>query len=242
MPEMTSLEANTAQSPLTEQEWKTLLLRLTTGRCTAFLGGESGFDGVPTRTELAREMAREFGYPLNQGVELARVAQYVATVHDRLTPKEWLTARLQSLPLADFGRQSAHRLLAGLPFHIFVTTAFDDCLLQALRKHPKDPKQELWRWNPKLREETSELPGGREPSVANPLLLRVYGHTGNLESLAVTEDDYLDFLINTCREPALVPHFIERAFSSFSLLFFGYRLDDCEFRNLMRLMAEQFRS
>ena len=54
------------------------------------------------------------------------------------------------------------------------------------------------------------------------------------ESLVLTEDDYLDFLVNISSDQALLPLRIQRALTGASLLFIGYRLADWSFRVLYR--------
>jgi hypothetical protein len=54
------------------------------------------------------------------------------------------------------------------------------------------------------------------------------------ESLVLTEDDYLDFLVAVSKEPKLLPHQIQRSLAGSSLLFVGYRLADWNFRVIHR--------
>ena len=52
--------------------------------------------------------------------------------------------------------------------------------------------------------------------------------------MVLTEDDYLDFLVEISKYQELLPPRIEEAFASTSLLFLGYRLTDWDFRVLFR--------
>jgi hypothetical protein len=52
--------------------------------------------------------------------------------------------------------------------------------------------------------------------------------------LVLTEDDYLDFLVNTSRDRDLLPPRIQEALTGASLLFIGYSLADWTFRVLFR--------
>ena len=60
-------------------------------------------------------------------------------------------------------------------------------------------------------------------------------------SLVLTEDDHLDFLVNVSRDPALIPGCLQQAFTATSLLFLGYRLSDLDFRVLLRSLAGYLR-
>jgi hypothetical protein len=50
----------------------------------------------------------------------------------------------------------------------------------------------------------------------------------------LTEDDYLDFLVNISRQQDLLPPRIQEVLTGASLLFIGYRLADWDFRVLFR--------
>lgn len=229
------------ETELSESDWETLLSRLAKGKCTPFLGGESGFDGLPTKLQIAKELAQRYGYSFDRGDDLAHVAQFVAATKYPAEPREWIIDRLSREQPSSIDANGPHGLLANLPFRIFITTALHDLLLPALKLRQKDAKEDFCRWNPLLSSQPSFLPADYQATVANPLIFRVYGNIAKMESLAVTEDDYLDFLVNTSRDPNIIPAAIEDAFARGSLLFFGYRVEDLEFRVLMRRMIEQLR-
>jgi hypothetical protein len=60
---------------------------------------------------------------------------------------------------------------------------------------------------------------------------------------ALTEDEYLDFLVNISRDQNIIPRRIQKALVNTSLLFIGYELTDWRFRVLFRgLIASLERS
>lgn len=65
-------------------------------------------------------------------------------------------------------------------------------------------------------------------------MFHLHGHLGEHDSLVVTEDDYLDFLVNIWKDRARIPPRIEKALTGSSLLFIGYALSDWTFRVLFR--------
>jgi hypothetical protein len=71
-------------------------------------------------------------------------------------------------------------------------------------------------------------------SPANPVVYHRFCHADIPESLVVTEDDYLDFLVSISRNQTIIPRQIERALVGTSLLFIGYQLTDLRFRVLFR--------
>lgn len=74
--------------------------------------------------------------------------------------------------------------------------------------------------------------------MANPVVFHLHGHDEVPESLVLTEDDYIDFLVNISRRMDLLPARIQQAMTGASLLFIGYRLADMDFRVLFRGLVE----
>jgi hypothetical protein len=70
--------------------------------------------------------------------------------------------------------------------------------------------------------------------VQNPLVYHLHGVVGIDASLVLTEDDYVDFLVNMASNPMLIHRAVEEALSDKMLLFVGYRLADWNFRVLFR--------
>jgi len=97
----------------------------------------------------------------------------------------------------------------------------------------REPKRELCRWWGDSRDQPSIFDSSYEPTVANPVVFHLHGHMDTPESMLVTEDDYLDY-VAVSREEKVIPSRIQRAFTESWLLFLGYRLEDLEFRVLLR--------
>jgi hypothetical protein len=146
-----------------------------------------------------------------------------------------------------------HRLLAGLPFRLYVTTNPDSLLAEALVAAGKRPEIEICRWNEDLALLSSiedREPDYRPDSKLRPLLYHLFGRLDRpptpdaddfnpLESLVLTEDDYFDFLIGATRNNSLIPRVVRRALSDSGLLFLGFQLDDWNFRVLFRSIMGQ---
>jgi len=171
---------------------------------------------------------------------------------DSLTQKDWdiLVQRIKSknctpflgagaaygvLPLgAEIAREWAQKYEYPLddPFNLI-----DDFMTQALRSRDKDARQELCRWNKFIDDQPSSLETGFVPTVANPVVFHLHGHIPIAESLVLTEDDYMDFLVNITRNEKLLPQRIQKALMGSSLLFIGYRISDWNFRVLLKSLA-----
>ena len=230
-------------------DWERLLPRIREGKCTPFLGAGACDGSLPLAKDIAQEWAQEYVYPLAADRDdLARVAQFLAVTRDPMFPKEQLLRRFQreDCRSPDFSEpDEPHAVLADLPLPVYLTTNYDGFMVEALRSRHKDPQREYCRWNSFVRQEPSvfEREEPFEPTVANPVVYHLHGHDGVQESLVLTEDDYIDFLVNVWRSQAAVlpgtargvlPNRIWRALAGTSLLFIGYRLSDWTFRVLFR--------
>jgi hypothetical protein len=223
-----------------EQAWDQLIGRIANGVCTPFLGAGASWPVLPLGGDIAARWAASCDYPLEDAHDLARVAQYLAIDHDAMYPKERIQAELAELGPPDFTAPTdPHALLADLPLPLYITTNYDDFMIKALRDRGRDPVQEICKWNGayNVKQHAAFLGDDptHRPTVANPVVFHLHGRFGIPESMVLTEDDYLDFLIALSeRRDELMPHQILGALSSTSLIFVGYSLADWDFRVLHR--------
>jgi hypothetical protein len=226
-----------------------LLRRIADGACTPFLGA-GACATLPRGRELAERWATEHDYPLEDKHDLARVAQYVGVLFDPMFPKEKIRDEFEALMAKPDNAPefrdptNPHGVLADLPLPIYITTNYDDFMVEALKDRNRNPRREICRWNatPGLQDLGSPFgDDSYEPSRQEPLVYHLHGHLKVLESLVLTEDDYLDFLVALSQFLAtmpsrhkLLPHRIVRALSNSSLMFIGYALADWDFRVLHR--------
>ena len=230
-------------------EWELLMERIDNGKCTPFLGAGACSPTLPLGGEIAKEWAADFSYPLTDDSDLTRVAQYLSVARDAMFPKDQMVKTLQEAldkhGLPDFGDPSEpHGFLAELPLPVYMTTNYDDFMFQALlKKKDKDPKREFCRWNGYVQNKPTifDDPAGFQPTAANPLVYHLHGHSEVVESMVLTEDDYLDFLVNVTRD-RLLPERVEEAMTGASLLFVGYSLADWNFRVLFRGLVASLES
>jgi SIR2-like domain len=219
-----------------DSDWTMLLSRIDDGRCTPFLGAGAATPALPLGSEIARAWADAHNYPLDDPGDLARVAQFLG-VDDAMWPKEQIIRRLRECNPPDFNKaDEPHTVLAKLPLPVYMTTNYDDFMVTALKQQRKVPQRDICRWNKtdSMKAEPKVLTGRFKPEPATPIVFHLHGHLGVPESLVLTEDDYLAFLVAVTREPDLLPHQIRKAFSDTTLLFVGYSLRDWNFRVLHR--------
>lgn len=233
---------------LTEDDWKILLGRIKEGKCTPFLGAGVNYKILPLGGDIAKEWSSEDGFPLQSSDDLAAVAQFIAVKYgDSMYPKDRILARLKEPQKPDFSDKDEHRLdclraLAELPLPVYMTTNYDDLLVEALRhmQPPKSPRRELCRWNSKLRGVPTVFGATAKykPDHANPVVFHLHGSDDYPSSLVLTEDDYLDFMVNISRKQSILPPRIQEALTDASLMFIGYRLRDINFRVIYRGLVQ----
>lgn len=144
----------------------------------------------------------------------------------------------ERLELPDFsdGRNNPLLLLADLPLPIYLTTSYHGFLETALRRANKDPKSVICYWDPRLRSIASvfDLDPNYTPSPTEPLVYHLYGLDKYPSSLVITEDDYLDFLVNISQDWDGIPLAVRQALADSSLILLGYGLRHWDFRVLFR--------
>ncbi len=223
-----------------ERAWSTLIARIRDGKCTPFIGAGADAGVLPLGGDVASAWASKWAYPLDDVRNLIRVAQFLAVTKDPLRPKEMIAAELGLAEPPDFGHTSEpHGVLADLDLPVYITTNYDDFMTTALKSRGRNPHREYCRWNKYTRDV-----GAAEPSVFDdpsfrptpdePVVYHLHGIREKPESMVLTEDDYLEFVVNLTRFKDLLPPPIQGAFAGSSLLFIGYSLQDWTFKVLFK--------
>jgi SIR2-like domain len=230
---------------LDQRGWDTLLRQIQRGHCTPVIGAGASATIVPGAATLAQSWADEYGYPLADKHDLARVSQYIALTDYPARPKEMMLDELEKVGDVDLSG-TPYPYLAQLPFPLYITTNYDDLISRALRP-AKAPAVDYCRWNDYESIE-ERVPAGRthQPTIAQPLVYHLHGQAQWIESLVLTEEDYLDFLISAAENSQHQSQFlrpdIRAALAGSSLLFIGYRLSDWTFRVLFRGLMRSIRA
>ena len=230
---------------MNDLSWDRLLRRIADAKCTPFIGAAASLPVLRTASEIAEEWTAEHGYPLEDSDDLARVAQYLAVREDAMAPKEMMRDEIAGKGPPDFSDpEEPHALLADLGLPLYITTNYDDFMSQALRDRGRTPTQEICKWNDSRDVQEDPAPLGDdpkyEPTREQPVVFHLHGRLDIPESMVLTEDNYLEFLVTLAErsEPdqysSLLPHQVARALSSTSLIFVGYGLKDWDFRILHR--------
>ncbi len=230
---------------LREGDWEILIGRIKEGKCTPFLGAGACADVLPLASDIANEWADRYKYPLPDHENLIQVAQFLTVEYgDSEFAKRLVKQRIETVTPNFALPDEIHSVLAGLPLPLYITTNYDDYMVQALAlKQNKKPVKELCRWNKFIKSKSIfEEEDDFSPSEERPIVFHLHGHTGNLYSMVLTEDDYLDFLINVAADRDSLPSRVVQAFTDTSLLFLGYRLADANFRVVFRSLVGYLQS
>jgi hypothetical protein len=126
-----------------------------------------------------------------------------------------------------------YRVVARLPATVFINASPDGLLTEALSEAGKTPlvRTAHWKFSP-----TSTEAEKLNPTEMNPLVLHVFGHFADPESLVLGEDDYLDYLMGVAQNQALISNVVKDAITNRALMFLGFNLTDWSFRVLFRII------
>jgi hypothetical protein len=226
---------------MTEGQWKKLISEIKQGNCTPFLGAAACYGLFQKGYEIAEEWAIECEYPIKkESSDLAKVAQYYSLhigmeKYPHQLMKEKLEKQKQNAT-PDVLNKLPHNFLARLPISIYMTTNYDNEMYLALKKVHESPTYKICDLN-KSPKNNSKLEF--VPSLESPLVYHLHGHIDNINSLVLTENDYLDFLSKITTKSLPAP--IHGALTKNTLLFIGYSLSDVTFRTLYRGIINQFK-
>jgi hypothetical protein len=255
------------------KKWPALLNAIEEGRCTPILGSGLTDAVLGARRDTAQRWADSYHFPLapHSREDLPQVAQFLSINQDPMFPFDELKKQIRQelirryrgdLPpqltnasltemTAAVGKQQReanptepHRVLAGLPLPIYVTTNPDNLLADALREAGKEPQVELFHWaaDPGIEWPPSiyDVPTPTyQPSAQQPLVYHLFGNLDYPDTLVLTEDNYFDYLIGAARNRALIPPALLKALTVHALLFLGFQMDDWDFRILFRSIVSR---
>lgn len=228
-----------------DDDWKNLVLSIKVGQCTPFIGSGACYGILPTGRSLAKEWAREIDYPFPDDENLPKVAQYLAVEQRADVPRNRIVDRFRKAGSPDFSNPlEPHCVLADLHCSIYITTNYDDFMYRALLERASArgdkkfaPMREYCRWNEVVKQGTkAKIP--RAPAPESPLVYHLHGVLDKPASLVITEDDYLEFMVDDSR---LIPEDVKSALSNTSLLFVGYSLEDLNFKLILRRVTTYMR-
>jgi hypothetical protein len=212
-----------------------------------------------TKSDLSARLATERKVPFqpHRRSELALVSQYLKLAPGGTTPLDALKERMRREVLDRFDgrlqgdvsklstvlRQAGailreneldpYRIVAQLPATVFINSCQDGLLEEALKAAGKKPIVRSTQWRLAPGTSAAEV---LNPSVEAPLILHVFGHFAEPDSLVLGEDDYLDYLMGVAQNQSLVSNAVKNALTNKALMFLGFNLTDWSFRVLFRIV------
>jgi hypothetical protein len=232
----------------TDEDWEDLFYYIKNKNTTPFLGSGISRQHFGTGKDLADKIATEFGYPFNDDYDLAKVAQF-ATIRkkgDSFRVRTFVADYIKNKKLPDFHDPSEpHMILSKLNLPIYITTNYDHLMYEALKSDGKKPVIEFCRWNDlaQIQGKSSIFDQFNEFDPYNPVVYHIHGEIDNPQSMVLTEDDYLNFIVKLYVDiDKLFPAQIRLRFASSSIMFIGYSLSDWNLRIILRKMAYSMKS
>ncbi len=232
-----------------ERHWTNLVSSLRHGQCILVLGPEvpadSSPDGAPSTNASPRTYADALLARLiaelrddNRTVtatSLAGVAQQYEDA-EGFGPSSLRSLAAKFYASAPLTPSNVHRVLAGAPFPLIISTCHDRLLADALQQAQKAPIS--YRYN--LRGDRGDNPGFVVPGAAStPLVYHLFGTFEDPQSLVISENDLLDFLIAVISERPPLPDSLRRALQrpGVSLLFVGFGIRHWYLRVLLKALV-----
>jgi hypothetical protein len=241
---MLSHEAITTISQSTKID--ALVERVKGGQCILFLGAGVNFpseresvypypecDSPPLGGTFSAELAKlcQFAenFPKADPRNLQRVSLCYEITHDRQS----LVEEIKKAVHVGKEPSPAVHALANLPFSLVITTNYDQLFERALRQAGKNPIVGIY--NKDAYTATVDQP---DPSVNEPFVFKLHGDIQNPESIVVTDEDYIQFVLRMTDKDAYhpVPETFRYNFKRWPTLFVGYSLLDYNLRLLFKTL------
>jgi hypothetical protein len=226
----------TALNKLREEDWQALVYAIRKGKCILMLGPETAIeavDGKPRRlsASLAKLLAENIKLPDDTNrlnlMEVARtysIQQGGEIYLQNKTRNFYKERQTVTTPL--------HRDLAALPFSLVINASPDNMLHTALIEQNKNPGTGWYNYRHK--KSYMETAG----TVEEPMIFYLYGSIDDEDSLVLTEDDLLDFLVSISSKDTLPDRLLHELRSpGKSFLFLGFGFKYWYLRIILRIMG-----
>ena len=131
----------------------------------------------------------------------------------------------------------ALRALAELNFPLIITTNYDRLFEDALLMAGKNPTTAVYQPKATARPEDPL----QDPSPQNPFIFKIHGDINTPESLVITDEDYIDFVLRMTAPGEFnpVPETFYFRLSKWPTLFIGYSLLDYNLRLLLKTLRHK---
>jgi SIR2-like domain len=189
----------------------------------------------PLGGALAVQLAADCNFA-NVVPEEMPTLQRVSLCYEKELGRTELVATIRKAVEEDTRPSAAVRALAELPFPLVITTNYDTLFEKALGGAGKYP---LVAWyDAKGESPTTEYTPGKDPSFDAPFVFKVHGDVNHAESIVVTDEDYIGFVLRMSASDRFhpIPETFRYRFQKWPTLFVGYSLFDYNLRLLFRTL------
>ena len=215
------------------------------GKCILFLGAGVHYpppegspysypesDRPPLGSALSKELAEECGFKKKFRRESEEDLQRVSLCYEINKSRKQLVEKI--IEKVDVGRKPSPvvRALAQLDFPLVITTNYDRLCERALQVEGRDPRSIVY--TSKENTPTPDL----DPEPSSPIVLKLHGSVERPESIVVTDEDYIQFVLRMSDKDPYdpVPMSFRYHLKKWPTLFVGYSLMDYNLRLLFKTL------
>lgn len=238
------------------ERWDELVAALRAGLCVPVVGPALLEPTVGRLTDVAAGLAKKHQFPLtgHRAKSLHQVSRFLETSHKRQGMLDRYGADIRALMLGDESGPlltseditkwatsqddpsiRAYRALAATRSSVFLTTDPFDTLAVVLRAAGAQPVVEHARWRRGLHlPEPIWFQEDLAPTPERPLVYHLFGRWDIPESLVVTDDDIVEYLLMASSGNGIFPEPLRVLIRDKHLLFLGFTSEDEAFRAVHR--------
>jgi hypothetical protein len=186
----------------------------------------------PSGAALSRELAAECDFARRFPGEDPGNLQRVALAYEIDSSRGRLVDAISSAVDTGTAPSPMLRALARLDFSLVITTNYDQLFERALRDEGKRPRVVVYNPAP---EPTADF---RNATPESPVVYKLHGDIAHRESLVVTDEDYIQFVLRMSdKEPYdPIPLSLKFFLTGSTTLFVGYSLLDYNLRLLFKAL------
>lgn len=223
--------------------WSSLVASLQSGQCVLVLGPDLPAASVAGDGEAPKSVRDLFCE--NLAAQLEEEEQKVgemtlfAVAQQYDDSPAFSTVNLKNLAAAFFrdpkcGPGRLHQALTELPFGVVLTTCHDGLLEKTYRQKDIHVSRYWYHYRGEPRD-NQEISGVGSPE--NPVIYHLFGTFDEPNSLVLTENDLLDFLIHVISGRPKLPDSLRSALRNKTFLFFGFGIKHWYIRVLLKLLV-----
>ena len=222
-----------------------ILRHIAKGDCIFFLGAGAGVSKttqrtLPTGKALVRDLVSDLPITNAEHLPLPTVSHYYEIVNDRPSLDEFLRSKLNS---RDLRTPETYKAIVDIiehqrdskPLSLVITTNYDLFLERELDS--RNIRHKVF-----IQDKSERIDEFWRPEQDTEVTLyKFHGCLDKVESIVITDEDYIEFLCGIFGE-SKIPYYFKNLVQSKSLLFIGYSLLDWDFRVFFKSVEEQRKS